>query len=48
MYSFQWPYQGGALAAEFAELVVGLLLTGVAIEVMAHRRASARARVRIK
>ncbi len=39
---FGWPLQGSAVAAEFAELAVGLLLTGVVVQVMAQGRAAAR------
>ena len=38
MFFFQWPYQRGAIAAEFAELAVGLLLTYAAAKVMARGR----------
>lgn len=46
-FPFSWPLQGGGVAAQFAELTAGLLLTGAAITVMArhtliaHRRAGA-------
>jgi hypothetical protein len=40
---FQWPDQRGAVAAEFAELAVGVLLTTAAVKVIARGRASARA-----
>lgn len=40
---FQWPDQGGAAAAEFTELAVGMLVTAAAAKVMARVRASARA-----
>lgn len=40
---FPWPLQGSGVAAEFAELSVGLLLTGAVIRVIARGRASARA-----
>jgi hypothetical protein len=43
VFFFQWPYQGGAVAAEFAELAVGVLLTYAAAKVMARGRASAEA-----
>ena len=43
MFLFQWPYQRGAVAAEFADLAVGVLLTYAAVKVMARGRASARA-----
>ncbi len=39
---FGWPLQSSAIAAEFAELAVGLLLTAAVIKVMAHGRAAAR------
>jgi uncharacterized protein DUF6518 len=38
-----WPLQGSGVAAEFAELAVGLLLTGAVIRVIARGRAPARA-----
>jgi hypothetical protein len=41
MFFFQWPYQRGAVAAEFAELAVGLLLTYGAAKVIARGRAPA-------
>ena len=41
--SVQWPLQHGGLAAEFAELAVGMLLTGALIRVIARGRAFARA-----
>lgn len=40
---FPWPLQGSGVAAEFAELAVGLLLTGAVIRVIARGRTSARA-----
>lgn len=43
MFFFQWPDQGGAVAAEFAELAVGLLLTYTAAKVMARGRGPAEA-----
>jgi Family of unknown function (DUF6518) len=43
IFFFQWPDQGGAVAAEFAELAAGVLLTYAAAKVMARGRASARA-----
>ncbi|MHB1432783.1 MAG: hypothetical protein ACYCVZ_11785 [Streptosporangiaceae bacterium] len=42
-WTVQWPYQGGAVTAEFAELAVGMLLTYAAARAMAHGRSSARA-----
>jgi hypothetical protein len=41
VFFFQWPYQHGAVAAEFAELAVGLLLTYGAAKVIAGGRAPA-------
>jgi hypothetical protein len=38
--SFQWPVQRSGLAAEFAELAVGLLITACVVRVMVLRRAS--------
>ena len=43
MFFLQWPYQRGAVAAEFAELALGVLLTYAAAKGMARGRASARA-----
>jgi Family of unknown function (DUF6518) len=40
--SLQWPLQRSGLAAEFAELAVGLLITACVIRAMMRRRASAR------
>jgi hypothetical protein len=40
---FPWPLQGSGVAAEFAELALGLLLTGAAISTIAHSRTSKRA-----
>lgn len=40
---FQWPLDGGGVAAEFAEVVVGLLFTSIVIRAIARRRASATA-----
>ena len=40
---FQWPLDGGGVTAEFAELVVGLLLTCTVIRFMARNRAAAKA-----
>lgn len=40
---FPWPLQRSGFAAEFAELAVGLLLTGAVIAVIARGRAVARA-----
>ena len=40
---FPWPLQHGGVAAQYAELAVGLLLTGAVISVIARGRASARA-----
>lgn len=40
---FQWPDQLGAVAAEFTELAVGLLLTAAVVKVMVRARSSARA-----
>lgn len=42
-HNFEWHLYSGAIAAEFAELAVGLLLTGAVIKVIAHDRALARA-----
>lgn len=39
---FQWPDQRGAVAAEFTELAVGMLLTAAATKVMARGQISAR------
>jgi hypothetical protein len=39
---FQWPVDGSAVAAEFAEFAVGLLLTGVAVRSMACNRPARR------
>ena len=39
---FGWPLQSGGIAAEFAELAVGLLLTAAVIKIIAHDRAAAR------
>jgi hypothetical protein len=41
VFFVQWPYQRGAVAAEFAELAVGLLLTYGAAKVIARGRAPA-------
>lgn len=37
---FQWPYQRGAVAAEFAEIAAGVVLTYAAAKVMARSRTS--------
>jgi hypothetical protein len=42
-FSFSWPLQRSGVAAEFAELTVGLLLTAAIITVIARGRAFARA-----
>ncbi|HUA40203.1 MAG TPA: DUF6518 family protein [Streptosporangiaceae bacterium] len=38
--SFQWPLQRSGLAAEFAELAVGLLITAFVVRVMMLRRSA--------
>jgi hypothetical protein len=38
--AFEWPVHAGAIAAEFTELAVGLLLTSVVIMVIARSRAT--------
>jgi uncharacterized protein DUF6518 len=43
---FQWPLDGGGVAAEFAELAVGLLLTCAVLAVMVRDRPAARVRAR--
>jgi hypothetical protein len=42
-FMFSWPLQRSGIAALFAELAVGLLLTGAVITVIARGRAFARA-----
>ena len=39
--TFQWPFGGGAVTAEFAELAAGLLLTGLAVRLAVRRRVPA-------